>query len=413
VQCAQSKRSLNELSHTSPSVIVLIGLIGAYALTALGVLPIMVGNWVVYLEISEHTAGFIASSTIAGLTSGQLLAVTVFAGRPSVKLAGWGIVISLVFDGLSILADGPVLLGGLRFGAGLGYGLALIAVMSWFGRHENADRCFGVVMLLQVLIFAPLLVLVPILENTLGSATPYLCLLVLGSFSLLVRPLLNLNSGGSSGHNEKGDRAAATALSRRGTAARAVQRNITLRIAAVAAPTIFLVGVMGIWAYLARYGDFLRIGKEHIGSVLGAVTLIGIPASLLVIWSGNRFGRLLPVTLGILAVFLPLAAFYLGFETFVVYVVAAAAFTFGWSYGFPYMQAVQADLDPTGRLVAIAMIPQGLGSAIGPAAFAIAMGIGGYPAGFLLVMILLASSMAVILPPVFACREAREMRPLR
>lgn len=408
MEFAHSKPSWKTLSHTSPVVIVLIGLIGAYALTALGVLPIMVGNWVVQLGISERTAGFIGSATIAGLTCGKLLGVTVLARRRSVELATWGIATSLVFDGLSIFAHEPVLLGVIRYGAGFGYGLALIAVMTWFGRHENADRCFGVIMLLQVLIFAPLLVLVPILENYLGSTAPYLCLLVLGSLSFVARPLLNLNSPDSGEGMGDGDEVAAADFSEAGNAVRGFKADFALRIAAVAAPTIFLVGVMGIWAYLARYGAYLDIESEQVGSVLGAVTLIGIPASLLVIWSGNRFGRLLPVMAGLAAVLLPIAMLYLGFESFAVYVVAAAAFTFGWSYGFPYMQAVQADLDPSGRLVAIAMIPQGLGSAIGPAAFAIAMGIGGYSAGFLLVTVMLATSMVVVLPPIFAARRLRE-----
>jgi hypothetical protein len=403
VEFAQSKPSWSTLSHNSPVVIVLIGLIGAYALTALGVLPIMVGNWVEQLDISERTAGFIGSATIAGLTCGKLLAVTIFARRPSVQVASWGITTSLVFDALSILADGPVLLGVLRYGAGLGYGFALISVMGWFGRHENADRCFGVIMLLQVMIFAPLLVLVPILENYLGSTAPYLCLLVLGVLSFLARPLLNLNSPAGSQGNE-----AAAAAPTPATTTRESNSNVALKIAAVASPTIFLVGVMGIWAYLARYGAYLDIESEQVGSVLGAVTLIGIPASLLVIWSGNRFGRLLPVMAGVSVVLLPIAMLYLGFESFVVYVVAAASFTFGWSYGFPYMQAIQADLDPSGRLVAIAMIPQGLGSAIGPAAFAIAMTAGGYSAGFLLVLIMLATSMVVILPPIIAARKPRK-----
>lgn len=391
--------------HTSPWVITCVTLIGAYALTALGILPIMVGSWVEFLGFDEQTAGFIGSATLIGLTAGMAVAIKVFSHLSNAQLALGGIVVAVVFDGLSILAETPILLGVLRFGAGFGYGLALIAVMSWIGRHESADRCFGALMLLQIMIFAPMLVVIPILESAIGRSASYICLIGFGLMSFILHPLLNLNAVKKNDDGSTGQ----SGLFAPREAEQKSNRQTGLTIAAVAAPSIFLTAVIGLWAYLARYGLSLGIEKEMIGSVLGGVTLVGIPASGLVIWSGNRFGRLVPVVFGILTVLLPVSAFYLGFNSFWIYVAATGAITFGWSYAFPYMQAVQSDLDPSGRLVAIALIPQSIGSAVGPSAFAIALGADSYSAGFLLAMILLGVSMIIALPPILEVRRRERL----
>jgi hypothetical protein len=63
------------------------------------------------------------------------------------------------------------------------------------------------------------------------------------------------------------------------------------------------------------------------------------------------------------------------------------------------MQSIQADLDRSGQLAALSTIPQAIGSAIGPAVFAFALGIGQYSFGFSAVIILLVIGTVMVIPP--------------
>jgi hypothetical protein len=63
------------------------------------------------------------------------------------------------------------------------------------------------------------------------------------------------------------------------------------------------------------------------------------------------------------------------------------------------MQTVQADLDRTGRLAALSTIPHAIGAAIGPSAFALALGFGRFPAGFAMTVVFVAVSLMMVQIP--------------
>ena len=190
IPAAAARKSWWDLDrHSSPLVILLIALLGAYGQTAIGILPVMVSSWVERLGFSESAAGYIGSATLAGMTLGLAASVVMLKHRSYAFVAALGVSIALVCDLLSIWQMTASVLGFFRLVAGLGYGLVIASVVSWFARQEHADRCFGTFMLLQILVFAPLLAVVPILEASTGAKAPYICLLLLGLISLLILPL--------------------------------------------------------------------------------------------------------------------------------------------------------------------------------------------------------------------------------
>ena len=167
---------------------------GTYGLAAVGIVPIMIGSWVSSLGIDEKTAGFIGSAGFTGMTLGLVIAVLLLKRHKITRIVAGGIGIAIVSDGLSILAQEPVTLGVMRFSAGIGYGILEASIVSWFARNEQADRCFAVFMLLQLLLISILLVSIPYFETSLGGATPYVFLIGFGLISVLGLPLLNLNT---------------------------------------------------------------------------------------------------------------------------------------------------------------------------------------------------------------------------
>lgn len=381
--------------HTSPVVILLVALLGTYGQTAIGLLPLMVTSWVESNGFSESSAGFIGSATLVGMTLGLAAAVLLLKHRPHAWVATMGIFIALGGDILSIYQQAPLHLGIVRFIAGSGYGLVIASVVSWFARHEMADRCFGTFMLLQLLVFAGLFTLIPFLEPRIGPATSNYSLIALGSFCLLLAPLLRLNPP------DKDE-------TRRAKETRSVlfpdDVPRTISIAAVVAPGFVLMATVGFWAFLHRFGLSQGIAENRLGAILGLVTLSGIPASLAVIWLGGRLGRLVPILIGLTGLLIPMIMFGLGATFLGAYVMGGVLFTMAWSFSIPVMQAIQADLDATGELATLSTIPQSIGSAMGPVTFAMALGVGYYPLGFAMMTVLVLISLIMVIRPALAAQ---------
>ena len=367
-------------------VIGLVALLGTYGETAIGMLPMMVTGWIESGGLDEATAGYLGSATLGGMTLGLAAAVLLIKRHNHAWVARVGVIIALGADLASAGITAPLVLGMVRVCAGIGYGLVVATIVNWFARHPAADRCFGAFMLLQLLVFATLFVLVRYLTTWLGSIAGFACLFVLGACCLTIVPLLNTQR---EMHPEKR------------TEAQGAVRPLALcwQLSVVLAPAVLLVAMVGFWAYLSQLGIAMGIDADHVAQALGAVTLTGVPATLGVIWLGDRWGRQRPIWLGIAGLLMPIGLFWMGPTGLVSFLIGGALFNMAWSFIIPSMQAVQADLDRTGRLAALSTIPQAIGAAIGPAAFALALGFGRFPAGFAMAVVFVVVSLMMMQIP--------------
>ena len=120
------------------------------------------------------------------------------------------------------------------------------------------------------------------------------------------------------------------------------------------------------YTYADRIGVSLAIPDFRIGEILGFASLLGIPAALIVLLIGDRFGQLRPL---LFAVSLSMAAlawllFPAGVST---YAVSMGVLGFAWSFGLPFFYAVEARLDPGGSVVVVGGFFTAIGSVAGPA----------------------------------------------
>jgi predicted MFS family arabinose efflux permease len=105
------------------------------------------------------------------------------------------------------------------------------------------------------------------------------------------------------------------------------------------------------FAYSERFGDARGLDAERIGLILAITMGAGLPASLFVSWLGDRIGKVVPVLIGgacgfISCLFLLMPEFG---ET--GYWIALTVFSLVWSFVYPYLLALFADIDPVGRLL--------------------------------------------------------------
>jgi hypothetical protein len=128
----------------------------------------------------------------------------------------------------------------------------------------------------------------------------------------------------------------------------------------------YFIGMMGAWAYFSLIAAAGGVPEASISASLATSQLFGILGGLLVVVSGNRFGRVWPISIGLLATVGALLLLE-GSVTVPAFTASAFIFAFFWNHTHPYLLSAISSFDSRGRLVVYATVAQMCGVAIGPA----------------------------------------------
>ena len=127
-----------------------------------------------------------------------------------------------------------------------------------------------------------------------------------------------------------------------------------------------MLGQYGVWAYIDRIGSAIGLAPEDIGEALGLATIIGIGGSLGAAILSTRYGRLLPISIGVIISILSMTILLDDFNAF-QFLVAACVFNFTFNFILPYLMACAAAVDMTGKLIILTSVSSSAGLATGPA----------------------------------------------
>ncbi len=375
------------------------GALSIAAMVVLGVLvvavlfaaPVLVGGMVTALGFSESQAGFVISAELLAMAVGTLPAVYL-AKRLSwrvllVASMVWMIAVNLLCW-LMPLHFG--LLVALRIATGISQGVAMSLCLAMIGMTRKPDRNFGLYVAGQLVFGALALFALPRLMSKMGFGFVYLVVaaLLIG-FLPLVRHLPRSRLEG-------GPRAPAT-----GDA----PGNLQLA-AGLLAIFVYYIGQYGVWVYLDRMGAHLGLAPQPIAETLSFASIVGIAGSGGAVALDRRFGRIMPITVGcgLSVLSMVLLMFSHGLAQ---YAVAAALFSAMFNFILPYMMAVIAGADQTGRPMMLANFASGAGLAAGPALAALLLNLQvGYQAlygvgiGSTLAALLLIGKLALAQKPV-------------
>lgn len=127
----------------------------------------------------------------------------------------------------------------------------------------------------------------------------------------------------------------------------------------------FLVGNIGLWAFLAHMGTSLKIAPAETGLVFAVLKLLGGVAAFTVAVAGDRFGERLPhvFVLGGLGLGLALLATA---SSFVPYALGAWIWEFWFTCGCVFQTAAIARSDASGRAIMLVPAVFAVSSMIGP-----------------------------------------------
>ena len=292
-----------------------------------------------------------------------------------------GLVLGLV--ALASLALPSSLTGvtGVLFLLGVGSGLVYAPVMIALGRSSQPARDFAIAITTQVLIAGGLLVLVP---AVVVPAMGFPGILVVFGIIFAVGLLAALGSG---------------AIELTGGPGLAATRNTTAWLT-ILAMAIYFVGLNGVWAFLDLMGAARGFTPTAVGAALTLSVLAGVAGTLL----ASRFDRLSPRTAMLISfvVFTTFIGVLLVVPGYAAFVVALVLFNIGWNFSLPYLMALTAVIDESGRFLALLPAAQALGGAMGPIVAGVIMTSLGSSAAIwqLLVSVMLAFAVyAMLLQP--------------
>jgi hypothetical protein len=186
----------------------------------------------------------------------------------------------------------------------------------------------------------------------------------------------------------------------------AVDLTTGFRVLAVAAMFTYFFAQGVIWAYLFLIGLNGGVSEQSVANGLMLSQFLGIAGAFVAATAAHRYGRILPLFLGIIGGAAVLGALFGSFSA-LVYAVTVCVYNFAWNLTHPYLLAAMASFDRHGRVVVHAVAAQMLGLAVGPAFAASLLSDGDYARVIWAGIGLFALSYLLILVPLLAHRKAR------
>jgi predicted MFS family arabinose efflux permease len=359
-------------------------LVGVIAPEVFIVQPGFVQGLVVHVGFDDQGAGYTASAEMFGLAATTIL-MTFIAHRVNWRTVMLGsLIVMFLANAMCTLTTDLNTFVALRFIAGLGAGSLVSLSFAIVGLTSNPDRNFGL-LIMWVLTYGALVLWA--MPSVYASAGMGGALWFFALFPLVAVPFIkHLPKSGESVAQVEED---------------AVNLTAGMKALALVAMLAYFMAQGVVWAYLFLIGLSGGLTEQAVANGLTLSQFAGIAGAMLAAVMAHRFGRSLPLTVGILGGALCLY-FLVGSFEFLAFAVAVCVYNFAWNMTHPFLLAAMASFDRRGRVVVYAVAMQMVGLAIGPGLAASVIAEGDYINVNWLGAGLFVASLVLILPPVIA-----------
>ncbi len=344
-------------------------------------LPLLVSAVIIGLNMNEQNAGLLSSIeliTIA-LVSFCLAPKINIWPRRTLALAGACVAIGAhVFSGFATEVQ---FLVALRILAGVGAGFMMAAGNACVTDSDNPDRMYSLVIIAIGLAHLILLNIMPVFVTKWSYSGAYvleaIVIILLIPFIRLLPQHGKVKANTSKGHTDF---------------------PLPAAIVIVLMIGLFFSRETALYAFSQEIG--LRTGLSHqeAGSVLGIAGLLSLVGATIAAVISTRYGRLIPLLIGlIINTVMPYMISQTNSAT--VFTICQITYHMALFFTVPYLFGMAAQLDPQGRLMAVAGGSLTLGGACGPGIGGILITWAGYKAlgGFILVSMALVTILAVLM----------------
>ncbi|WP_339670775.1 MFS transporter [Dasania marina] len=367
--------------------VTLAGFIGFIPLMTL---PLMIGVLVDYQHYSQKVAGTVSAAQLFGVSIGILL-LSRYTLRYGLKNnVSCAALFVLVIEIVSLLFEALPALYVFRFLSGLGGGVVAGCTYTWLGNSRDPDRGFGLFLLIQFLLGALLLYILPLGFSRFGAEVIKLPFLFFAVLAIVF-------SAAFKGTDERSDE-------------RISFREILAAKGAV--PALLAVGLFElamslVWAQVERLGSTWQLSAAVISQALALATLAGLLGALLVVLVGVKLGRALSIIIGISIIVAVLLALITYQSSLIIFIVSMVLFNIAWSFTVPYLQGVQASLGAGAGVVCLGAFVITVSLALGPALSGFLVASYGFLGAVIGAMILLVFCLYFVCSAIFSQKKIR------
>jgi MFS family permease len=333
---------------------------------------------------TDEQAGLIASAEMFGVASTAIglnfilnkinwrVLITIF-----LIVAGVGNFLSLGMPDTSSLMI-------MRFITGLGSGGIMVFSFTMMGLTERADRNMGW-MVVSLLVYGALgLLVMPTVFVSIGVEG---LLIFFGFFCLSGLIIVKSLPCSHQDHEEIAN------------TQKTYPRSTKL---------ITLIGVLCynisiglVWVYIFVVGVDAGISEQLVANGLTASQFFGILGASMAILFEGRYGRFLPLTIGVLGGAVGIWML-IGIPSAISFIVGVCVFNCLWNLTLPYLMALLSDFDNRGGMVTIGVTLQFVGFAIGPALATSLLNLGGFDLINSIAIALFIISVILLMPGMYS-----------
>jgi predicted MFS family arabinose efflux permease len=299
------------------------------------------------LGVGRDEAGLIVSANKYGAAAGALIATFLVKNIPWRKAAAVLLVLMMIVDIISSQITSADNLIAIRFlhgtigGISVGIGLSVIA------RTINPDKIFGMLLVVQYSFGSVGIWTVPRLVESFGHMAVFGVLMLFSLMTLLILPFIpNVREAKSTNNPFK------------------INFSFLL-VLALGALFLFQASNMGVADYAFELGKDIGLVNTEISNLLTVANIISISGGLLVYVIGTKYGRTIPLFLGVTvsAIFTFLLHYS---ENITIYFIANTVTGIAWAFVIPYILGLCASFDSHGQMAALAGFVSKVGLATGP-----------------------------------------------
>ncbi|MFT4928386.1 MAG: putative MFS family arabinose efflux permease [Phenylobacterium sp.] len=330
----------------------------------INIMPAVVNGLKDGLAFTTAQAGFVSSANLYGAATGALAAVFLVK---KINWRSWAyslLVALIIIDLACIFIQSPTMMISVRAFHGIVGGLLVGIGFAIISRTAEADKTFGYLLFIQWGLGGLGLMYLPGLVPEYGTMVLFVALLCFTVVTLMMLPFLPEYPLPEQSDAEK-------------AAMKGQKINrlpLSLNLLGI---FLFQAANMGLFAYMIGLGRADGLTIDFMSPSLGLASWVALIGALLVIVIGTKYGRALPLTVGILLT--ALCSWLLHFsESQDVYLYANIMIGVCWAFVLPYLFGICSELDRAGQLAALGGFASKMGLASGPMVGALMLGTDNY-----------------------------------
>lgn len=322
-------------------------LLGNAGLLMIYLLPLMVGAITEKFSLTTGESGIFASCDLIGYSVTSISSYFWIRNADWRKMAYTSIGVMIIGNVISMSITSFSLLIIMRLLVGFGQGIAVAITLAMINDEGETDRNFAIYLIFTLVAGALIIEAIPFIDFLEKSSSIFLSQAFL---ALIAVPFvaLFLPSKGK--------------IFEEDTTKGGIHVLVILCLIGI---MVMFVGYGGLWSFAERIGDYNSFSESFINSVLSGGLLVAIPALLVPIIIGDKYGRFIPLTISITCLIVFSILLFID-QSELLFVIAILAGSFGVNMVVPYMTGIIAEKDHTGKGVVMVTPMYSIGFAIGP-----------------------------------------------